>query len=134
MKVEGQCHCGYLVFEAEVDPETVEVCHCEDCQTLQGSAFSVVVPAKPGTFRQIAGEPTIYIKTAESGNRRKLAFCPRCGSRMFSAPADSGSSFFGLRVGALKQRDQLIPRKQYWMRSAQAWTQHMVNLPAEEQE
>ena len=121
MKIDGRCHCGYLTDEAEIDPDTVEICHCRDCQTLSGSAFSVVVPAVAGTFRQVSGEPATYVKTAESGNKRIQAFCPRCGTRIYSAPADGASSFFGLRVGSIVQRDQLVPKSQYWRRSAQGW-------------
>src|SRR5262245_4627881 len=38
MKVDGRCHCGYITYEAEIDPEKVMICHCTDCQTLTGSA------------------------------------------------------------------------------------------------
>ena len=39
MKVHGQCHCGAIAYEAEVEVGTINVCHCLDCQTLTGSAF-----------------------------------------------------------------------------------------------
>ena len=26
MKVDGRCHCGYIRYEAEVDPDTVAIC------------------------------------------------------------------------------------------------------------
>jgi hypothetical protein len=31
----------------------------------------------------------------------------------------------GLRVGTLRQRGELIPKDQYWLRSAQAWLEHL---------
>ena len=34
MRIEGQCHCGRIAYEATVDPDTVGICHCTDCQTL----------------------------------------------------------------------------------------------------
>jgi len=34
MRVTGGCHCGQVTYEAEVDPATVRVCHCTDCQRL----------------------------------------------------------------------------------------------------
>jgi hypothetical protein len=43
MKIEGGCHCGSIRFEAEVDPATVVICHCTDCQTFSGSASRTVV-------------------------------------------------------------------------------------------
>jgi hypothetical protein len=35
----------------------------------------------------------------------------------------------GLRVGAIRQRAELVPKLQQWMRSAQPWTQDLRALP-----
>jgi hypothetical protein len=43
MKVDGGCHCGSIKFEAEIDPADVGVCHCTDCQSLSGTAFTTYV-------------------------------------------------------------------------------------------
>src|SRR5215472_5089048 len=69
MKIDGRCHCGEITFEAEVDPDALNICHCTDCQTLSGSAFRVNIPA-PGEHFVLHGTPKTYIKTAESGNKR----------------------------------------------------------------
>ncbi len=127
MKIDGRCHCGYLTYEAEIDPAETGLCHCSDCQTLTGSAFSVVVPALPNTFRLLSGEPSLYFKIAESGNRRRQAFCPRCGTRLYSAPAEA-KGYFGLRVGTITQREQLTPTAQFWRRSARDWVDHIGEL------
>src|SRR5438067_4194486 len=42
MKIDGRCHCGYISYEAEIDPEKVVICHCTDCRTLSGSALRTV--------------------------------------------------------------------------------------------
>ena len=70
MRVQGQCHCGAIVYQAEVDPATVAICHCIDCQRLSGGIFRVNIPAPAETFRIVKGEPRRYIKTADSGARR----------------------------------------------------------------
>ena len=44
MKIEGGCHCGNITYRAEVDPNTVGICHCTDCQTLTGSAYRANIP------------------------------------------------------------------------------------------
>ena len=75
MKVTGHCHCGHITYEAEVDPATVRVCHCTDCQKLTGTAFRAAIASLPGTFVLKSGTPKIYIKTAESGSKRAHAFC-----------------------------------------------------------
>jgi hypothetical protein len=134
MKVDGGCHCGSIRYEAEVDPAKVVICHCTDCQTLSGSAFRTVVPTKEGTFRLLSGEPKVYVKTGESGNKREQTFCPECGTPIYSAPVEVGSKVVGLRVGAIRQRDQLIPSDQFWFRSAQAWLQHLSTIEKREKQ
>ena len=44
MKIDGGCHCGFITYEGEADPDKAAICHCTDCQTLSGSAFRTVVP------------------------------------------------------------------------------------------
>jgi len=132
MKVQGSCHCGRITYEAEVDPERVGICNCTDCQMLTGSAFRVSVPAAAATYRLLTGEPKIYVKIAESGARRRHSFCPNCGTPV-SATADvDDPPTYSLRVGCLRQRAQLPPKKRIWCRSALAWAQDVSGLPATE--
>ena len=132
MKVEGGCHCGQITFRADVDPDQVEICHCTDCQTLSGSAYRIIAPAKEGTFELLSGELKLYAKTAEDGSVRVQSFCPECGTPIYSSPPEGVSGFFGIRVGAIKQRSELIPKNQYWVRSAQSWTQDLSGMPKTE--
>ena len=134
MKVEGACHCGNIRYEAEVDPAKVVICHCTDCQTLSGTAFRTVVPTEAGTFRLLAGAPRVYVKTGESGNRREQTFCPDCGTPVYSGPEGGGAAVVGLRVGAIRQRDQLVPSDQYWSRSAQAWLERLPTMKKREKQ
>ncbi len=121
MKIDGRCHCGFISYEAEVDPEQVSVCHCTDCQTLSGTAFRTAVPAPEVGFK-ITGEPTIYVKTtADSGNPRAQAFCPRCGSPIYASAIGDGPKVYLIRVGTARQRAQLAPKRQIWCRSEQGW-------------
>jgi hypothetical protein len=128
MNVEGSCHCGQINFRSEILPEEVEICHCTDCQTLSGSAFHTIVPAKEGSFEILTGELKQYTKTADDGAKRIQSFCPECGSPICSSPPEGVSGVLRIRVGVLKQRDQLTPKMQYWFRSAQPWTQDIPGL------
>ena len=69
MKIDGRCHCGYITYEAEIEPEKVMICHCADCQTLSGSAFRTVAFTKKGTFKLLSGELKVYVKTGGSGTK-----------------------------------------------------------------
>jgi hypothetical protein len=84
LKVEGACHCGKISYEADVDPDTVTICHCTDCQKLTGTVYRVGIPAPAKTF-VLKGEPKTFVKTAESGTKRVHAFCPECGTPVYSA-------------------------------------------------
>lgn len=121
MKVDGGCHCGNIRYEAAIEADRVIVCHCTDCQTLSGSAFRVVVQTTPGKFWLLNGEPKIYTKIAESGAAREQGFCPECGTPIFSRPVGGQTLALGLRVGTINQRNDLVPRDQYWSRSSQSW-------------
>ena len=134
MKVDGGCHCGQIRYEAEVDPAKVVICHCTDCQTLSGSAFRTVVPTSEGTFRLLSGEPKVYVKTGESGNKRVQTVCAECGTPIYSGPVGDGPKVVGLRVGTIRQRAQLIPRDQYWFRSAQGWLGDLLRIAKREKQ
>jgi len=128
MHVDGGCHCGFIKYEAEVDPASVGICHCTDCQTLTGTAYRTTVQSLQGAFKLLCGEPTIYIKTAESGNQRAHGFCPRCGTPLYATTVGT-PDLYGIRVGTTRQRAELPPHRQGWCRSAQAWSMQIDDLP-----
>lgn len=129
MKIDGRCHCGFLTYVAEIDLEKVAICHCTDCQTLSATAFRVTVPAEPGTLKLTGGAPNTYVKIAESGNPRIQAFCPTCGTHIYAASdGPDGLHRISLRVGAMLQRAELIPKTQHWARSKQPWVDDIAAL------
>ncbi|MCC7483551.1 MAG: GFA family protein [Burkholderiales bacterium] len=128
MKVDGACHCGGIRFEAEVDPATSALCHCTDCQTLSGAAYRANVRTVKGGFRLLAGTPKIYVKTAESGTKRAHGFCPDCGTSLYSTSV-SDPQIHGLRLGTLRQKNELPPQSMGWCRSMQPWAADISALP-----
>ena len=128
MKIDGGCYCGNITFVADIDPNGVRICHCTDCQHLTGTAYrvNVTVPKEKITFS--GGKAKTYIKTAESGTKRAHAFCPECGTGVYSTPVGEVTQY-GLRVGTIRQRKELKPSKQQWCRSALGWAQDIHELP-----
>jgi hypothetical protein len=121
MHIDGGCHCGTISYEADIDPEKVIVCHCTDCQVLSGTAFRTVVFVPESQFRLLNGSLKTYVKTADSGNRRAMMFCPECGTQIYATSIGGDEKILGLRVGTAKQRRALRPGRQYWCRSALDW-------------
>lgn len=129
MKVDGHCHCEAVAYEAEVDPETVGICHCTDCQRLTGAPFRATIPAPAAGFRLIRGETRHYVKTAESGNKRAHHFCGNCGSPMWAQALENTPSY-SLRVGSIVQNKELGgPKRQIWCDSALSWSMDLSEVP-----
>ena len=121
MRVDGQCHCGEITYEAEVEVDDIAICHCLDRQRLGGSAFRANVPARADAFRILTGTPRQYVKTGDSGARRLHAFCGTCGSPVYSCATENPPTYT-LRVGALNQRRELgRPKRQIWTKRRLPW-------------
>jgi hypothetical protein len=99
-----------------------------DCQRLSGSAFRTVVRVAGDTFKIIAGDPTIYVKTAESGARRVQGFCPRCGTPIYSTAEGDEPKLYSIRVGTVRQRAALVPKVQIWTRSQLRWVTDLASV------
>ncbi len=133
MHIDGACHCGDITFEAEVDPDKVAICHCKDCQALSGAAYRASVLVSSDQFRLLSGEPARYVKTtADSGSKRLQTFCPRCSSPLYGGSADDPSAPLMIRLGVVRQRDELVPKKQIWTASRQSWIDSLQSIPGTE--
>ena len=129
MRVNGACHCRQITYEAEVDPERVSICNCSDCQVLTGSVFRVSVPAPAENFRLLSGSPKVYVKTADSGAKRRHSFCPNCGAPVAACADTDSPPRYSLRVGCLAQKAQLPPKRRIWCKSALGWAQNVGVIP-----
>ena len=128
MKVDGGCHCGHVTYSADIDPETVKVCHCTDCQSSSGSAYRVVAIVPSENFTLLSGKTKTYFKTAESGVKRAQIFCPECGTQLYGTSDEEHPRLLSLRAGTVRQRDQLRPRQQIWRRSALDWVDDLASV------
>ena len=119
MQIDGACHCGAIGFEADVDPRTVVISHCSDCQTISGAPYRVNVRARTSQVR-LSGDPQIYEKVGGSGHPVITAFCGTCGSALYSASGRSPEFMF-LRLGVIRQRASLAPVMQGFCEFALPW-------------
>ncbi|OJT98895.1 MAG: aldehyde-activating protein [Rhizobium sp. 63-7] len=134
MHIDGGCHCGYVTYAAEIDPERVSICHCSDCQMLTGSAYRVTVTARRADFRLLSNAPKLYAKTGDSGRTSLQFFCPECGSPVYRSSDAPDDPEIGIRLGGIRQRRELRPRRQIWCRSALSWVDEIAELPRSSQE
>jgi hypothetical protein len=130
MLIDGQCHCGRVTYQADIDPERVSICHCTDCQMLTGSPYRVTVICSANQVRMTGGLAKIYSKTGDNGRPRFQHFCVECGSPLFTS-GEGGPDDWGIRWGSIRQRDQLKPARQIWCRSAVPWIHDLAGLPGQ---
>ena len=125
MNISGNCFCGAIAYEAELDPSRVAICHCRDCQITGGSAFRVSGIVEPASFRFTKGTPRYFDKVADSGAVRRMAFCDQCGTHICSEPPDltEPGVFVSLRVATAKEFDQLKPVAEVYCVSRVHWLQ-----------
>ena len=123
MKTRGACYCGAIRYEAELDENRVGICHCRDCQIFSGSAFRMATRVEIEDFVIVSGTPKYFIKTAESGNRRRMAFCGDCGTHICSVPLDMSEpgGYVSLRVSSCEDFASMKPAAEIWCDSRVSW-------------
>ena len=126
MNIDGACHCGQVRFTALIDPQRVMACHCTDCQTLSGAPFRAVVATRVEHFH-LQGQVKQYVKVAQSGNRRAQVFCPECATPLYATAPENATSVI-IRLGCVRQRDQLPPQVQIWQHSELAWVKDFAGV------
>ncbi|MEO1658370.1 MAG: GFA family protein [Pseudomonadota bacterium] len=96
---KGRCLCGAVTYEAEGNFDSVQICHCTDCQRWSGGPFfgvsadSIITNGRETWFRSS--------EWAERG------FCGNCGSTLFWRLHNGGS----LTVTAGSLDDQSVLRR-----------------------
>lgn len=134
MQIDGQCHCGHVKYEAEIDPARVTICHCTDCQQLTGSAYRVTAITDSASIRLTAHPPKVYRKYGNNGRARLQSFCPECGSPLFTTGEGADAETTGIRLGTINQRRALRPSRQIWCQSALPWIDDLETLPGLDRE
>lgn len=118
--IEGGCRCGLNRFSATVDRlPTVYACHCRDCQTWSGSAFSLQF-FLPENRLEVKGEPRLYERTSsESGRTSRQRGCAICFTRLYNSNS-ARPGVLAIRAGALDRSDELQVVAHIWAKRKMA--------------
>jgi hypothetical protein len=123
--IGGGCRCGAVRYTLALDdlPLTY-ACHCTDCQTWSGSAFSQQAVVAEGAI-EASGPITIFELTSPSDRISRQRMCEVCHTRLFNTnSARPGVAV--IRAGTLDRSNELVVTAHIWTRSMQPW----LELPA----
>lgn len=118
-KLSGSCSCGGVTYKAKARIDQGYACHCTDCQTRTGSAFSTLLPVAAAGL-EVQGETRTVIQVEGEGVRAIAHVCPDCLTRLFNRnPLWPDLAI--LRAGTLDRSAEFVPALHIWTTSAQPW-------------
>jgi hypothetical protein len=123
----GGCACGAIRFEIAAEPVMAGHCQCRDCQRDSGTGHASHM-AFPRAAAHLLGQATLWDKTAESGNIVSRAFCPTCGSSVYSTNNGMPELVF-IRAASLDDPSRFQPQMVVWSKSGYAWDHIDPDLP-----
>lgn len=123
----GGCACGHIRFTVGEPFMGIGACHCTDCQKSTGGGPNYVALAAPAGLTVTKGEAKLYRSTGDSGGEVSRAFCPECGTPLWSTPA--GAPFLPVKLGALDNHADLKPAIHIYTSSAAPWHLMGEGLP-----
>lgn len=102
-------------------------CHCGDCQRSSGAPFASGVVVKTADLR-IHGTPKTYSVRGSSGGLTTRAFCPDCGTPLFTR-GEANPQFTSIRFPSLDDPATFAPMVDIWTSSAPSWVCLDEGLP-----
>jgi len=113
---EGGCRCGAVRYKVKAGKlPNAYACHCLDCQTWSGSAFSLqfIVPEHA---LEVTGKPYLYERiTGEGGDARtsRQRGCAHCMTRVYNTNTRR-PGLAVVRAGTLDRSDELTIVAHIW--------------------
>jgi hypothetical protein len=123
----GRCLCGAVTLSIESEAIGARTCWCRDCQKFGGGNGTTNAFFRADSIAQ-TGELSWYNSVAESGNQTSRAFCPKCGSHVFTK-GSGAPHLCGVRVSILDDSDLAPPQAVIWTDSAPRWAAPDGRLP-----
>lgn len=117
---EAGCLCGALRLSARGAPLRVGLCHCNDCRKFHGALFHASAIFEAGAV-EIRGEFSSY---------KGRAFCPSCGSSVFSRTGDE----IEINIGSMDHPEGFRPDYELWTIRRTSWLPEFTGLEQYEQD
>ena len=119
-EIQGGCRCGAVRYTLALDtlPPTY-ACHCLDCQTWSGSAFSLQT-FQPEAALTVTGPVVVYEFTTPSGRTSTQRMCGVCHARIYNTNS-ARPNVAVVRAGTLDRSNELRVVAHIWVKRKQHW-------------
>ena len=109
-EIWGGCRCGAVRYKLALDalPSTY-ACHCLDCQTWSGSAFSQQT-FLPEAALTVTGPVVVYEFTTPSGRTSTQRLCGVCHARIYNSNSARPNVAI-VRAGTLDRSNELAAHR-----------------------
>lgn len=130
MAIKGSCLCGGVKFEIDRAEGPMEICHCNRCRKVSGSASLVAVSVRQEDYRFLSGEELIRTYEAPVLNAPPpyvSMFCSRCGSQV--PPSRPTENPFEICAGLFDGDLGARPDKHIFVELVPDWDEITDELP-----
>lgn len=127
--IRGSCLCGGVKFEIVRTTGPFELCHCNRCRKVTGSAYMAGLLVQRKDFLLIDGKHLIKTFEApiiEAPPAYRQCFCARCGCPVPN-PTHGGSWF--VPAGLLDDDPEVKPDKHIYVEFKAPWDTITDHLP-----
>ena len=115
----GGCLCGAVRLRLSGAPLLAYACHCHDCQTRSGAAFTLNLVVNSADLA-CDGPLETLTRATRSGRVVEQAYCRHCRIHLASR-APVAPAFASLRAGVLDDASWVKPIAQSFVESALPW-------------
>jgi hypothetical protein len=128
--IHGQCLCGDVQFTLKRVVGPFELCHCNRCRRVSGSAFMAAVGVRRDDFAWVRGRDRIRTFDApllKEPPPYRVCFCSQCGSPV--PDPESNEPWFEVPAGLLEGPLDLHPDKHIFIEHKSCWFEITDDLP-----
>ena len=122
----GSCHCKNVAFTVNGELSDVNLCYCQTCRKLSGSAYSVVARISVDEFEITEGKDSL--QTYESSPGKVRYCCNKCCSPIY-VTVKSQPEFVRIRLGVLDFEPTVNIVNHIWVSEKPDWHTIHDSLP-----
>ena len=125
MRITGGCFCKKIRYTATIDPKTVTICHCTDCQVMFNGSFEGYAISKDEL--SIQGDLSKFTYSGGSGLSLHVNFCSKCSTKIYTQPEILEGMIY-VPAGLLRDQIEFKPKVEIWAGSRPSWTSKPESL------